>query len=148
MKKRLLISAIAAAIGLSLTAGAITHTILTSYQTGSGSLTGSTTVTSDTEQNADVTLTAGTSNQVLAVSLNVSNAQSLCLFCTQPCTVQLYNADVLWNTVSLTANSPSVSIGSNQVWTVMGTNEITSLHLWPGTNSSVFSMRSVVHNGP
>jgi len=148
MKAKLFAGMAVVCLALGLPAAAITHNILTSYQTPSGNLTGSTAVTSDSEDNADVTLTGGTSNQVLLVSLNVSNCQSLCLFSTQPCTVQLYNAATLWNTVVLGQNSPNTAVGSNAVFQIMKTNIITSLHLWPGTNTQVFSLRSVVHNGP
>ena len=51
-------------------ASAITHNILTSYQTQSGSLTGTAAATSDTKQNADVVMTAGGTNIVLAVAIN------------------------------------------------------------------------------
>lgn len=136
------------AVVMTLSAAAITHTILTSYQSTGGNLTGAASVTSDAEHNADVTLVGGTSNQLLSVSLNVSNCQAMCLFSTAVCTVQLYNGAVLWNTVVLTNNSPVTAVGSNSVLLVLKTNVITSLRLWPGTNSQTFSLRSVSHDGP
>ena len=148
MKKSILTGIAVVLVGLSLTAAAITHNILTSYQTAAGNLSGSTAVTSDSEDNADVLLTGGTSNQVLTVWLNSSNTLSLCLFATQPCTVQFYNSSTLWNTVALTNNAPVVAVGSNAVYAIMATNQITALHLWPGTNNCLFSMRSVRHLGP
>jgi len=129
-------------------ASAITHNILTSYQTQSGSLTGTAAVTSDTEQNADVTMTGGGTNIVLTVALNTTNAQTLALYATTDCAVAFYNGATAWKTNTLVALTPSVAVGSNAVWTVMGTNTITSLKLSCSTNTCTFSLRSIVHNGP
>ena len=74
MTKKLLLLTTLTTLALGLPAAAITHNILTSYQTHSGSLTGTASVTSDTEQNADVLITGGGTNIVLAVALNVTNA--------------------------------------------------------------------------
>ncbi len=148
MKKQIIIMAGIICLALGLPAAAITHNILTSYQTQSGSLTGTASVTSDTEQNADVTMTGGGTNVVLTVALNTTNAQTLALFATTDCTVAFYNATTPWKTNSLTANTPSVAVGSNQIYTAIGTNVITSLKLSCSSNTCTFSLRSIVHNGP
>lgn len=127
---------------------AITHNILTSYQTQSGALTGTAAVTSDTEQNADVVMTGGGTNIVLTVALNTTNAQTLALYATAACDVAFYNGATAWKTNTLVALTPSVAVGSNAVWTVMGTNTITSLKLSCSTNTCTFSLRSIIHNGP
>ena len=58
MKRWTVMVAVMGAVA-TLSAVAVTHNILTSYQTAAGSLTGTASVTSDTEQNADVTMTSG-----------------------------------------------------------------------------------------
>ena len=145
-KKRLLLTTLTT-LALGLPAAAITHNILTSYQTQSGSLTGTASVTSDTEQNADVLITGGGTNIVLAVALNVTNAQTLALYSTLAADVAFYNGATGWKTNTLTANTPSVAVGSNAIWAVMGTNIITSLKITT-TNTCTFSLRSIIHNGP
>ena len=136
------------ALALALPAAAITHNILTSYQTQSGSLTGTASVTSDTEQNADYTMTTGGTNIVLAVPINGSNALTLALFSTTDCTVAMYNGTTATKTNTLLANTPTVAVGSNAIWLICVSNTITSLKLSCSSNACTFSLRSVVHNGP
>lgn len=147
MTKKLLLITTLTALALGLPAAAITHNILTSYQTPSGSLTGTAAVTSDTEQNADVLITGGGTNIILTVALNVTNAQTLALYSTLAADVAFYNGATSWKTNTLTANTPSVAVGSNQIWAVMGTNIITALKITT-TNTCTFSLRSIIHNGP
>jgi len=147
MKRWTVMVAVMGAVA-TLSAVAVTHNILTSYQTAAGSLTGTASVTSDTEQNADVTMTSGGTNVVLAVPINVSNALSLALFSTTDCTVAMYNGTTATKTNTLLANTPTVAVGSNAIWLVCVSNTITSLKLSCSSNACTFSLRSVVHNGP
>ena len=134
MKKTITILTLLA-LALALPSAAITHNILTSYQTQSGSLTGTASVTSDTEQNADYTMTTGGTNVVLAVPINVSNALALALFSTTDCTVAMYNGTTATKTNTLLANTPTVAVGSNAIWLVCVSNTITSLKLSCSSNA-------------
>lgn len=144
MKPALLISA-ACFLLSAFSYAAITHTILTSYQTGSSSLTGNNSIISDTERNTDVTVTNGTTT--VTTWLSATNAQTLCLHATVNCSVVVCNGDTTNNTVTLTANSPSVSIGSNAVYTVLQDVKATQLFIL-ATNSGTFYLRALLDSTP
>ncbi|HOC55130.1 MAG TPA: hypothetical protein PKI20_05890 [Verrucomicrobiota bacterium] len=123
----------------------ITHTILTSYQTGSSSLTGNNSITADTERNTDVTVTNGTTT--VTTWLSATNAQTLCLHATVNCSVLVCNGDTTNNTVTLTANSPNVSLGSNAVYSILNDVKATKL-LILATNTGTFSLRALLDSTP
>ena len=124
-------------------AAAVTHNIVQSYQTASGSLTGTTVVTDTTELNTDVTLPAGVTNQQVNLAITRSQIKSLCLYATAQMTVLVNSTGAPANTFTLTAAAPQIGIGTGALSLAA---DVTSLWLTcTNTNGCVFSLRSVLH---
>jgi hypothetical protein len=137
----LLLLALLAAIAMC----GITHTIVLSYQTAGGSLTGSTAVAGDTEINSDVVLVANAANVELDLDIVRANCKAMGLNCTGDCTVKI-NSSANAVSVTLVANTPVILATTAAIQAEFAA-DITKLYL-SSTAGGTFSIRAILDETP
>jgi len=120
-----------------------THTIIQSYQSAAGVLSGHTDVTDDTELNADLLLAAAATNVELDLAFVRSKVKSLCLFCNGDCTVKT-NTTGGSDTIVLVAATPVMCGTTAAVAVLLPTADVTKLYL-NSTAGGTFSFRAIIH---
>ena len=123
-----------------------THTITQTYFSGSGSLSGSVSVTDDTELNSDLVLAPGAASVELDLAFVRSKVKSLCFYCTGDCTVKT-NTSGGADTIVLAAQTPCVGGTTAAVAVLLPTADVTKLYL-SSTSGGTFSFRAIIHEVP
>ncbi len=128
----------------------ISHTIIRSYRDQSGNLiTGSSTITDDTELNTSVVITAGATNHEVDWSATRANLQSLCLFTDQAITIKTNSSGSPTDTISMNANQEIAwGLAVDSLSRCPFSADVTKLYITnAGANNANVQIRAIAHQG-
>lgn len=126
---------------------AFSHTISRNFSSGSSTVTASKTYTAGAEVNIDEALAASATDYQVNAAIDVSELESLFLYCDVACTIEVNSTSSPTATIVLAAGEPYLWPNGSATNPLGGT-DVTALFCTIGSTAGTLQMRALVDPTP